>query len=344
MTLELEKIGLPANDEALELEATAIKQICIRGRHVIEVEAASISQLVSRIDTTFAKACQYLYHCEGRIITMGIGKSGHIARKLAATFASTGSPAFFIHPAEAKHGDMGMITKKDILLALSYSGETEEVLSLLPFIKRMSIPLITLTGQPNSTLAKAATININISVEKEACPLGLAPTSSTTAALVMGDALAMAVLDKRGFTENDFALSHPGGTLGRRLLLRISEIMHTGHDIPQVADNALLKEALVEMTRKKLGMTAVLNKESQLVGILTDGDIRRAFDSEADIHRTTVNEIMSRHPKTVHSHMLAAEALGIMEFFKITSLVVTNHHQHLLGIIHIHDILRAGII
>ena len=254
-----------------------IEKICALGRAVIETEAKSIRDLVSRIDQSFAQACYCLLKCSGRIIVMGMGKSGHIAKKIAATFASTGSPAFFIHPGEAKHGDFGMITSTDVLLMISNSGETEEILAILPFIKRLNLPLIALTGSKNSTLAQAATVNIDISVEKEACPLGLAPTSSTTAALVMGDALAISLLERRGFTAEDFALSHPGGTLGRRLLLRVDEIMHTGSSIPMVEYDALLKTALVEMTHKKLGMTTIVTPEQKLAGIFTDGDLRRSL-------------------------------------------------------------------
>ncbi|RDI48784.1 KpsF/GutQ family sugar-phosphate isomerase [Aquicella lusitana] len=321
-----------------------IERICNLGRAVVETEAKMISSLMDRIDQNFAKACQFLHSCEGRIAVTGVGKSGHISKKIAATFASTGSPAFFIHPSEAKHGDIGMITKRDVLLALSNSGESEEIISILPFVKRLNIPLITLTGKPHSTLARAATINIDVSVEKEACPLGLAPTSSTTAALVMGDALAMALLEKRGFTETDFALSHPGGTLGRRLLLRVDEIMHQGDEIPLVSQHHSLKEALVEMTRKKLGMTTVINDAGELIGIFTDGDVRRAFDKNADIHNTQIQQVMSRNPKTITRHFLAAEALNIMETYKITSLVVVDEQNKPDGIIHIHDILRAGVV
>jgi arabinose-5-phosphate isomerase len=320
------------------------EKLCNLGRAVIQTEAQMITNLVDRIDQNFVKACEYLLNCEGRIIVMGVGKSGHISKKIAATFASTGSPAFFIHPSEAKHGDIGMVTKNDVILALSNSGESEEIISILPFIKRLDIPLITLTGKPHSTLAKAASINIDVSVEKEACPLGLAPTSSTTAALVMGDALAMALLDKRGFTENDFALSHPGGTLGRRLLLMVNEVMHQNDEVPIVSIDSSLKEALVEMTHKKLGMTTVVNETGKLAGVFTDGDVRRALDKEVDIHKTKINQVMSKNPKTISSHILAAEALNIMETYKITSLVVIDEKHHPVGIIHIHDILRAGVI
>lgn len=321
-----------------------LEKICELGRAVIETEINAIQALKQRIDANFANACCHFLACEGRIIVIGIGKSGHIARKIAATFASTGSPAFFIHPGEAQHGDMGMITAKDVILALSNSGETGEIISLLPFIKRLNIPLIAMTGQPLSTLAKTAHVHIDVSVEKEACPLGLAPTASTTAALVMGDALAISLLGKRGFTAEDFALSHPGGTLGRRLLLRVHEIMHTGHAIPKVDLNALLKNALVEMTQKKLGITAVIDQENKLAGIFTDGDVRRAFDNNTDIHNTPIHRVMSKNPKVITANLLAAEALNIMETYKITALIVTNDDHQPIGIIHMHDILRAGVI
>ncbi len=319
------------------------EKICELGRAVIEVEAKTISGLVTRINESFARACQYFLDCQGRIIVMGMGKSGHVGRKIAATFASTGSPAFFIHPGEAKHGDFGMITAKDVILVLSNSGETEEILAILPFIKRLNLPLIALTGHTGSTLAKAASINIDVSVTKEACPLGLAPTSSTTAALVMGDALAISLLQRRGFTKEDFALSHPGGALGRRLLLRVDDIMHTGDAIPKVDLNAMLKAALVEMTQKKLGLTTIVNHANELSGIFTDGDVRRAFDHQTDIHNTAIHKIMTKNPKVIRPGMLAAEALKIMEMNKITSLVVTNEQNKPIGVVHMHDILRAGV-
>ncbi len=320
-----------------------LDKICDLGRAVIETEALTISRLASRIDHKFAYACQHLLDCEGRIIVMGMGKSGHIGKKIAATFASTGSPAFFVHPGEAKHGDFGMITRKDVILALSNSGETEEILSILPFIKRLNIPLITVTGKPFSTLAQAATINLDISVEKEACPLGLAPTASTTATLVMGDALAISLLEKRGFTAEDFALSHPGGSLGRRLLLRIDDIMRVGDAIPKVEFNSLLKTALVEITHKKLGMTTVIDQQGKLLGIFTDGDVRRAFDNNADVHKTVINDIMTKNPKVIRPGTLAAEALNIMETHKITALIVTTEDTTPIGVVHLHDLLRAGV-
>lgn len=321
-----------------------IEKICELGRAVIEIEANMIKSLASRIDQNFAKACLYLHNCQGRIVVIGVGKSGHVSKKIAATFASTGSPAFFIHPSEARHGDIGMITKQDVILALSNSGESDEIIDLLPSIKRLGIPLITLTGKPHSTLAKAATINIDVSVEKEACPLGLAPTSSTTAALVMGDALAMALLDKRGFTEEDFALSHPGGTLGRRLLLRVDEIMHHDKDIPVVSHEEPLKNALMEMSQKKLGMTTVVDENGELIGIFTDGDVRRTLDGNFDIQKTKMHQVMSKNPKTISRELLAADALAMMETHKITSLVIADDRKRPVGVIHIHDILRAGVI
>lgn len=321
-----------------------VEKLCELGRAVIEIEANMIRSLINRIDDHFATACQYLHDCTGRIAVMGVGKSGHIGKKIAATFASTGSPAFFVHPSEAKHGDMGMITKKDVLLAISNSGESEEIISILPFIKRLDIPMISLTGRPRSTLAKAATVNVDVSIEKEACPLGLAPTSSTTAALVMGDALAMTILEKRGFTENDFALSHPGGSLGRRLLLQVAEIMHQHEQVPIVSANASLKEALMEMTQKKLGITTVVGKKGELLGVFTDGDVRRALDNNADIHSTQIHQVMSHNPKTISSDILAADALNIMESYKITSLIVADDKKRPIGVIHIHDLLRAGVV
>lgn len=323
---------------------TVAEKMCDLGRAVIQTEAQTLLALADRIDYTFAEACNYFINCEGRIIVMGMGKSGHIGRKIAATFASTGSPAFFIHPGEAKHGDFGMITRNDVILALSNSGETEEILSIVPFIKRLDIPLIVLTGKLTSTLAQAANISLDVSVEKEACPLGLAPTSSTTAALAMGDALAISLLERRGFTAQDFALSHPGGTLGRRLLLKVEQIMHTGSAIPKVDFNALLKTALVEITQKKLGMTTVLHSNGQLAGIFTDGDLRRAFDSNADVHHTSIHQIMTKNPKVIRSDLLAAEALSMMESYKITALVVTDEENEPIGVLHLHDLLRAGVI
>ena len=311
-------------------------------RTVIEIEAKMISSLLDRIDNSFSEACRLLLECDGKVIVMGMGKSGHIANKIAATFASTGTPSFFIHPGEAKHGDFGMITAKDAVILISNSGETEEILCILPFIKSLNIPLIALTGKPRSTLAEAATIHIDVSVSQEACPLGLAPTSSTTAALVMGDALAITLLKNRGFTAEDFARSHPGGSLGRRLLLRVEDLMHKEELIPKIDANAILKAALIEISQKKLGMTTV-TQNNTLVGILTDGDLRRAFDNNANIYETPVHAVMTKTPQVISSNTLAADALTIMNTKKITALIITNEHNHPIGVIHLHDILRAGV-
>lgn len=318
------------------------QEICDLGRTVIEIEAKMITNLIDRIDEKFAQACHHLKACLGRIVVMGVGKSGHIGKKIAATFASTGSPAFFVHPNEAKHGDMGMITQQDVVISLSNSGESEEILSVLPFLKRLNIPIIALTGKPHSRLAKAATIHLDISVEKEACPLGLAPTSSSTATLVMGDALAMVLLQQRGFSEQDFALSHPGGSLGRRLLLRVDEIMHQNDALPIVRADTSLKEALIVMTQKKLGGTVVVDDAGQLVGVFTDGDLRRALNQEMNIQSTPIHQVMNKHPKTISADLLAAEALQVMENYKITSLIITDKNQP-KGLVHIHDIFQAGI-
>ena len=314
------------------------------GLAVIQTEAAAVAELAARIDDNFAIACQYMLACSGRIVVLGMGKSGHIGGKIAATLASTGSPAFFVHPGEASHGDLGMIIAKDVVLALSNSGETEEILTILPLIKRLGVPLIALTGNPTSTLANAATVHIDVSVRQEACPLGLAPTSSTTATLVMGDALAISLLEARGFTAEDFARSHPGGRLGRRLLLLIGDIMHSGAAIPQVNANAMLSEALLEMTRKGLGMTAIVNSDRHIVGIFTDGDLRRALDHGIDVHTTAITAVMTRGGKTVHAEQLAAEALQVMQNHKINALLVVDAQQQLIGALNMHDLLRAGVV
>lgn len=323
--------------------APADDATCQLARTVIAIQAQAAYALIARIDHHFAHACHLLLNCQGRIIVTGIGKSGHIGKKLAATFASTGSPAFFVHPGEAKHGDMGMITAQDVVIALSYTGETEEILCLLPMLKRMGTPLIALTGKPHSRLAQTANIHLDISVQREACPLELTPTTSTTAMLVMGDALAIALLQKRGFTQEDFALSHPGGTLGRRLLLKVDQIMHTGDAIPKVQATALLKNALLEMTQKKLGMTTIVNSADELLGIFTDGDVRRAFDKNIDVHQIQIQDVMTRQPKVIALGTLAVEALQIMEHYKITALIVMQTPQKIAGVVHLHDILQAGI-
>jgi len=313
------------------------------GLAVVETELASVNTLKSRIDDSFAHACELMLDCEGRIVVTGMGKSGHIAGKIAATLASTGSPAFFVHPGEASHGDLGMITAKDVVIALSNSGNTDEILTIVPIIKRLGVPLISMTGSPGSPLATEATINLNVSVENEACPLGLAPTSSTTVALVMGDALAVALLEARGFTEEDFALSHPGGSLGRRLLLHVSDIMHTGDDTPRITPDASVSEALLEMSSKGMGMTAIVDNDNKVLGIYTDGDLRRTLDKNIDLQLTRIEQVMTRDCKTVDSHDLAAEVLKLMEDHKINGALVTDADNRLIGALNMHDLLRAGV-
>jgi len=329
----------------LEFSDKAVSQsFCQLGLAVVNTELAAISALKQRINHDFEEACEYLLACQGRIVVIGMGKSGHIGGKIAATLASTGSPAFFVHPGEANHGDMGMVTKKDVVLALSNSGETEEILTLLPLIKRLGIPLISMTGNPRSALARVANVNLDVSVAQEACPLGLAPTSSTTATLVMGDALAIALLDARGFTAEDFAMAHPGGSLGRRLLLRITDVMRTGEAIPKVSSQASLKQALIEMSQKRLGFTTIIDNDGNLAGIFTDGDLRRALDHNFDVHTTVITEVMTQQSKTIHPDILAAEALSIMENHMITSLLVLDDSNALIGVVHMHDLLRAGVL
>lgn len=314
------------------------------GLAVIQAEAQAVAQLIQKIDATFVQACELMLACQGRIVVIGMGKSGHIANKIAATLASTGSPAFFVHPGEASHGDLGMITAKDVVLALSNSGETEEILTILPMIKRLGVPLIGLTGNPQSSIARAASCNIDVSVEKEACPLGLAPTSSTTAALAMGDALAVALLEAKGFSAADFARSHPKGRLGRRLLLLTSDIMHSGDSIPKVSVTASLRDALMEMTRKGLGMTAIVGEQGQVLGIYTDGDLRRTLDKQLDLHNTCITEVMNHDCKRIPPESLAVDALSVMQQHKINGLLVTNTENILVGAVHMHDLLRAGVV
>jgi len=312
---------------------------------VIDTEARAITGLATEINQpTFVQACRLMLACQGRVVVTGMGKSGHIAGKIAATLASTGTPAFFVHPGEASHGDLGMITTADVVLALSNSGETAEIITILPIIKRLNVPLIAMTGNPGSTLSGAAAANINVRVDKEACPLGLAPTASTTAALAMGDALAVALLESRGFTEEDFARSHPGGALGRRLLLLIDDLMHTGDAMPQVDLTTPLTATLMEMTRKGLGMTVVLDKQGKLAGIFTDGDLRRIIDHKVDLHHALVKDVMTTDCKVAHPGMLAAEALQIMESTKINALPVVNQENKLVGALNMHDLLRAGVV
>jgi len=315
------------------------------GRSVLTIEANSISELTNKIDETFADLCEAILTCEGRIVVTGMGKSGHIGRKIAATLASTGSPALFLHPAEASHGDLGMITKKDILLALSYSGETEEILTILPLIKRLDIKIFSLTGAPRSSLATLSDIHLDISVRQEACPLGLAPTASTTATLAMGDAIALAVLEARGFTVADFAQSHPGGRLGRRLFLKIADVMHREQAIPKITSAALLTEALIEMSEKRLGFTTIVDAKDhdKLLGIFTDGDLRRTLGRGMNIHEVSIAEVMTKNCTTINSQQLAAEAIALMEKLKILVLPVVNEQGKLVGALNMHDLFKAGV-
>jgi arabinose-5-phosphate isomerase len=310
----------------------------------IALQRDSVGALLDRINDDFARACELIMGCRGRVVVMGMGKSGHIANKISATLASTGTPAQFVHAAEASHGDIGMVTREDVVLALSNSGTTPEVLALLPILKRKGVPLIALTGNPKSELAREADINLDASVAQEACPLGLAPTTSTTAALVMGDALAMALLEARGFTAEDFAFSHPGGNLGRRLLLKVADIMHTGADIPVVPLSTSISKALLEITAKKLGMTTISDEQGNIVGVFTDGDLRRVLDKGINIHDTRVADVMTGGFKSIHAGSLATEAALLMQENSIYSLVVLSDSGELGGIITMHDLLRANVV
>jgi arabinose-5-phosphate isomerase len=314
-----------------------------RGRRVLATEAEAVAALEHRLGEPFARACRLLLRCEGRVVVTGMGKSGHVGSKIAATLASTGTPSFFLHPAEAIHGDIGMITSRDVVLALSNSGETDELLTILPGIKRLDVPLIALTGKAGSTLARHATVTLDVSVPAEACPLNLAPTASTTATLAMGDALAVAVLEARGFTEEDFARSHPGGSLGRRLLLHVDEVMRTGADLPAVSLDTLLSAGLLEMSRKGLGMTTIVDEARRVLGVFTDGDLRRALDKQLDVHVTRMGDVMTADPKMARPRMLAAEAVQLMDQYRITALPVVDDAGTLVGALNVHDLLRAGV-
>lgn len=316
---------------------------CTLGLAVIETEAQAVFELTQRIDERFEKACEILLACKGRIVVTGMGKSGHIANKIAATLSSTGSPSFYMHPGEASHGDLGMITRQDTVIAISNSGNTQEIVTLLPLLKRLEVPLITLTGNPESTLAKTADVNLDVSIKQEACPLGLAPTTSTTVSLVMGDALAIALLQARGFSAEDFALSHPGGTLGKKLLLLIDDLYHQGDELPICSEKATISEALIEVTNKKLGMTCVVDNHGFLTGIYTDGDIRRTLTRNFDIQTTQLQEVMTKNCRTITKGMLAAEALSIMQKYSITSLVVVDENNRPHAVLHLHDLLKAGV-
>ena len=314
------------------------------GRAVLDIEAKTVANLAKSLDANFASAARYLLNCEGRVVVLGMGKSGHIGSKIAATLASTGTPAFFVHPGEASHGDMGMITTQDVVLAISNSGETDELVILMPLIKRLGVPLIAMSGNTESTLAKQANVHIHVQVSEEACPLGLAPTSSTTAALAMGDALAVALLEARGFTREDFAMSHPGGSLGRRLLLKISDLTHKGDAMPTVRPSASVGEALEEMTRKGLGVTAVTDDDAKLLGIFTDGDLRRLLEQKIDMSDTPIEAVMVVDCTTVAEDILAADALRIMQEGRFNALLVVDENRHLEGVLNMHDLLRARVI
>jgi arabinose-5-phosphate isomerase len=319
------------------------EQLIARGRRVLDTESGAVAELVNRLGEDFAAACRLLLACQGRVVVTGMGKSGHIGNKIAATLASTGSPSFFLHPAEASHGDIGMITAGDVVIALSNSGETEELLTILPLLKRLGVPLIALTGNGASTLSRYATVTLDVSVPEEACPLNLAPTASTTATLAMGDALAVAVLEARGFTEEDFARSHPGGSLGRRLLLHVEEVMRRGDELPAVGPDTPLSAGLLEMSRKGLGMTTIVDDRRRVLGIFTDGDLRRALDRQLDVHGTRMREVMTAGGKVARPRMLAAEAVHIMEEHRITALPVVDDEGVLVGALNVHDLLRAGV-
>jgi len=315
------------------------------GRRVFAIEAQALAAVAARLDGEFTAACRLMLETRGRVVCTGMGKSGHIARKIAATLASTGTPAFYVHPGEAAHGDLGMITDADVVLALSYSGESDEILLLLPVLRRQGNKLIAMTGRAKSSMAREADVHLDVSVPAEACPLALAPTSSTTASLAMGDALAVALLEARGFTADDFARSHPAGALGRRLLLHISDVMHAGDDVPRVGADATLSEALIEMSRKRLGMTAIVDGEGRLLGLFTDGDLRRALDDHnVDVRNTRIADVMTRSPKTIGSHALAVEAAQLMEAHKIGGLLVIDADRRVVGALNIHDLLRARVV
>jgi arabinose-5-phosphate isomerase len=323
------------------MDKAALKNSALR---TIQLEQHAVENLASRIDEDFFTACELILACQGRVIVMGIGKSGHIANKIAATLASTGTPAHFVHPAEASHGDIGMVTDRDVVIAISNSGTTAEIETILPILKRKGVALIAMTGNPGSQLARQASASLNASVEQEACPLGLAPTTSTTAALVLGDALAMALLEARGFTAEDFAFSHPGGNLGRRLLLLVSDVMHTGKAIPRVSEDTSVKESLLEMSAKKLGMTTVFSGLGKVIGVFTDGDLRRFLDSNGDLNNTAIRDVMTSTFKSIPGAALASEAAKLMQDNEIYTLVVTDNNNEFCGIITMHDLLKANVV
>jgi arabinose-5-phosphate isomerase len=324
--------------------ADDIEPLLASGRRALAIEARAVEGLQARVDARFAAACRVCLGCKGRVVVTGMGKSGHIARKIAATLASTGTPAFFMHPAEAGHGDLGMIIRADVVLALSNSGETPELVVLLPHLKRLGVPLIVMTGKTDSTLSRAASVTLDVSVAEEACPLNLAPTASTTATLAMGDALAVTMLEARGFTKHDFARSHPGGSLGRQLLLHVEDLMRTGDAMPRSAPADKLRDGLLEMSRKALGMTVIVDPEDRVLGVFTDGDLRRTLDKQVDVHSTPMSAVMTPNCKTIGPRELAAEAVHLMELHRITALPVADEHGRLVGALNVHDLFRAGVV
>ena len=329
---------------SLNQPAPTAQSLVDSGQRVFAIEQKALAAVAARMGQEFAAACQHVLASHGRVVTIGMGKSGHVARKIAATLASTGTPSFFVHPGEAGHGDLGMITEGDVVLALSYSGESDEILMLLPVLKRQGNVLIAMTGREQSSLAKAAEVHLDVSVPEEACPLHLAPTSSTTASIAMGDALAVALLEARGFTADDFARSHPAGSLGRRLLLHITDVMHSGQELPQVDASASLSQALVEMSQKRLGMTCVVDADGRLAGLFTDGDLRRALDTDIDVRSARIAEVMTANPRTIGADRLAVEAARLMETHKINGLVVVDGDNRPVGALNIHDLLRARVV
>ena len=332
-TRQAAKTGRPKNSGSLA-----------EGRRVLAIEARAIELLINRLDDRFARAVELLFQCKGKVVVSGMGKSGLVGQKIAATMASTGTPAFFLHPAEGIHGDLGMVGRADVVIAISNSGETQEILQLLPYVERMGIPVVAMTGRMTSTLAKNSNVALDVSVSEEACPMGLAPTASTTATLAMGDALAVALLQKRGFKEEDFAQFHPGGTLGRRLLVRVKDLMHAGADVPRVDESVNGTTAILEMSAKKLGMTTVVDRAGALVGVITDGDIRRSLQRGEDFQKMSAGQLASRNPKTIEPDDLAAKAVKIMERHAITTLVVSEGDRKIAGVIHLHDLLKSGIV
>jgi arabinose-5-phosphate isomerase len=328
----------------MRTQPTSPEHLLELARQVLDIETEALQALSSRLDAGFAEAVQLILECSGRVVVSGMGKSGHIGGKIAATLASTGTPAFFMHPGEASHGDLGMITPNDVVLALSNSGESNEIVSIVPLIKRRGAKLIAMTGNPDSTMAREADVHLNAAVDKEACPLNLAPTASTTAALALGDALAVALLDARGFSADDFARTHPGGSLGRRLLIHVRDVMHTGDELPKIDRAASLKTALLEMTRKKLGMTAVVDAADKVVGVFTDGDLRRALEHALDLQQARVTDLMTHQPKTIHADELAVAAVEKMDTLKINGLLVVDDDNTLVGALNMHDLLKAGVV